>query len=174
VCKNSTSRGKGLSKSELLLEFWAFRPRFLARIRRLVWIDRDNATDIFQAACLKFLCSKAVFHYPEAATQYFCRILRSLALDHLASDGRLVHYENVPESVSDPWPEWEKQQLFQDLNQALSRLSSEDRQMVAIYLNSHAEYIREQSSAFQLSRGAARHRMRKIIARLRMMVGESS
>src|SRR5438093_13426104 len=66
---NDTSVGSALSKSDLVLEFWTFRPGFLNHISQRV--SNGCAEDIFQEACARFLASNAVFVYPQAGTRYF-------------------------------------------------------------------------------------------------------
>jgi RNA polymerase sigma factor (sigma-70 family) len=166
VCDESTPRGEGLSKPDLLVQFWAFRPRFLRRIRRLV-PGREDAEDVFQTACLKFLRSPAVFRYPEAATRYFCRILRSLALDRLRASRLLEFRDVIPERPCDPWADRERERLLELLAESIARLPAEDREMIAIYLDRHENYIREQSVAFAVARGTARYRMERAVRRLR-------
>ena len=116
----NTSVGSGLSKPELVLEFWAFRSRFLGYIRQRV--SNGCTEDIFQEACAKFLTSEAVFVYPQAGTRYFCRILRSLIADHFERAWRLEYRENVPEPSWDPWPEEEERQLTERVCEAFERL----------------------------------------------------
>ena len=55
---NDTSAGDALSKSDLVLEFWAYHARFLGRILRMAPMN-GCAEDIFQEACVKFLASHA-------------------------------------------------------------------------------------------------------------------
>jgi len=106
VSEKSTSVGAGLSKSDLLLQFWAFRTSFLKRIQRRIY-SPECAEDIFQTACLKFMISPAVFRYPGAGTKYFCRILHSLIVDHIKVAVRLEYRDRLPEMVCDPQAEWE-------------------------------------------------------------------
>ena len=161
----NTSVGSGPSKTELVLEFWAFRPRFLARIRRR--ISNGCAEDIFQEACAKFLASEAVFVYPQAGTRYFCRILRSLIADHFERAWRLEYREHVPEESWDPWSEAEERQLTERVSEAFGRLPTKDRHSLAAYFNPDAG-----GSGPGHSRGNMRHRARNAVRKLRAMVGE--
>ena len=164
----TTSVGEGLSKPELVLEFWAFRPRFLARIRQRVW-SNACAEDIFQEACLKFLASEAVFVYPQAGTRYFCRILRSLIADHFERAWRLEYRENVPEPSWDPWPEEEERQLTERVCEAFGRLASKDQHSLAAYFSPDAD-----GHEPKRSRGTVRRRACIAVRKLRAMVGEES
>ena len=164
----TTSVGEGLSKPELVLEFWAFRPRFLARIRQRVW-SNACAEDIFQEACLKFLASEAVFVYPQAGTRYFCRVLRSLIADHFDRGRRLEYRESVPEPSWDPWPEQEQRRLAELVCEASRRLPAKDRRSLAAYFSPD-----DAAQAPGHSRGNVRHRARVAVRKLRAMVGEES
>lgn len=166
MCDESTPRREGLSKPDLLVQFSAFRPRFLRRIRRLV-PGREDADDVFQTACLKFLRSPAAFRYPEAATRYFCKILRSLALDRVTSRRRLELRDVLPERPCDPWADRERERLLELLAASIARLPAQDREIIAVYLDRHDDYIREQCTVFGVPRGTARYRMGRAIRRLR-------
>ena len=141
----------GLSKSELVLEFWAFRHRFLGRIRRRV--SNGCAEDIFQDACVRFLASNAVFVYPQHGTRYFLKILRSLIADHFERGRRLEYRESVPEPSWDPWPKQEKQQLAERVWKAFGRLPSKDQHSLAAYFSPDAA-----ARTPGHSRGNMRHR----------------
>ena len=162
---NDTPVDRGLSKPELVLEFWAFRSRFLGYIRQRV--SNGCAEDMFQEACVKFLASEAVFVYPQAGTRYFCRILRSLIADHFDRGRRLEYRENVPEPSWDPWPEEEEQQLTERVCEVFGRLSAKDRRSLATYFNPDAA-----GSEPGHSRGNMRQRARNAVRKLRAMVGE--
>ena len=161
----NTSVDTSLSKSQLLLEFWVFRPRFLARIRRQV--SNACAEDIFQDACVRFLSSNAVFVHPQHGTRYFCRILRSLIADHFERGARLQYRESVPEESWDPWPEEEERQLTERVRDASRRLPAKDRRSLAAYFGPDAA-----GNGPGLSRGNMRHRARGAVRKLRAMVGE--
>ena len=162
-----TSIGSGLSKSELVIEFWAFRSRFLARIRRRT--SHGCAEDIFQDACVRFLASNAVFVHPQHGTRYFLEILRSLIADHFERAWRLEYRENVPEPSWNPWPEEEERQLTERVCEAFGRLPARERRAIAAYFNPDAA-----ASGPGLSRGNMRHRARNAVRKLRAMVGEES
>ena len=161
----NTSVGSGLSKPELVLEFWAFRSRFLGYIRQRV--SNGCAEDIFQEACVKFLASEAVFVYPQAGTRYFCRILRSLIADHFERAWRLEYRENVPEPSWDPWPEEEERQLTERVCEVFGRLPSKDQRSLAAHFGPNAA-----ARTPGHSRGNIRHRARVAVRKLRAMVGE--
>ena len=157
----------GLSKSELVLEFWAFRHRFLGYIRQRV--SNGCAEDIFQEACLKFLASEAMFVYPQAGTRYFCRILRSLIADHFERAWRLEYRESVPEPSWDPWPEEEERQLTERVCEAFGRLPSKDRRSLAAYFSPDAD-----GHEPKRSRGTVRRRACIAVRKLRAMVEEKA
>ena len=157
----------GLSKPELVLEFWAFRSRFLGRIRRRV--SNGCAEDIFQEACLRFLASEAVFVYPQAGTRYFCRILRSLITDHFERACRLEYRESVPEPSWDPWPEQEQRRLAELVCEASRRLPAKDRRSLAAYFSPDAH-----GHEPKRSRGTVRRRAHIAVRKLRAMMGEES
>ena len=161
----NTSVGSGLSKSELVLEFWAFRHRFLGRIRRRV--SNGCAEDIFQDACVRFLASEAVFVYPQAGTRYFCRILRSLIADHFERGRRLEYRKHVPEESWDPWPKQEENQMIERVCEVFGRLPAKDRRSLAAYFGPDAA-----AQTPGHSRGNMRHRARNAVRKLRAMVGE--
>jgi DNA-directed RNA polymerase specialized sigma24 family protein len=101
----NSSEGKGLSKSDLLLEFWNYRCFFLQRIRK--WkCSAEAAEDFFQEACIKFMTSKAVFPHSQAGTRYFCRILQNLIFEHAKRSTWLEYRESLPEIVCEPQEGW--------------------------------------------------------------------
>ena len=51
---NGPAKGTSVSKSDLLLLFWAYRRFLMARIRRFIYCEAA-IEDIFQEACLKLL-----------------------------------------------------------------------------------------------------------------------
>ena len=162
---NDTSVGSGLSKSDLVLQFWTFRPGFLAYIRRCV--SNGCAEDIFQEACAKFLASNAVFVYPQAGTRYFLLILRSLIADHFKQSARLECSRSVPEGSWDPWPAAEQRQLAERVYEAVKQLSAEDRRSLSEYFGPDAA-----GSGPGRSRGNMRYRVRKAVRKVRAMVAE--
>ena len=161
----NTSVGSGLSKSELALEFWAFRSRFLGYIRQRV--SNGCAEDIFQEACARFLASEAVFVYPQHGTRYFLEILRSLIADHFERAWRLEYRENVPEPSWNPWPEEEERQLTERVCEAFGRLPSKDQRSLAAYFSPDAD-----GHEPKRSRGTVRRRACIAVRKLRAMVGE--
>ncbi len=71
-----------VSKTSMLLEFWRYRAWFLGRICQKIF-SREMAEDIFQEACLKFLCADVSFLYAQKANRYFCKIIDSLVVDQI-------------------------------------------------------------------------------------------
>ena len=167
----STSMGEGLSKSGLLLQFWSYRQCFLGRIRRRIF-NPETAEDIFQEACLKFMTSPAVFRYPQASTAYFCRILRSLTLDHLEQAARLEYCESLPEIVCDPQAEWERGMLLNRVTEAVRHLPAGDQRLLAVYLNPEFGTLRDKCEIMRLPSSTMRYRLRGILCKLRAMIGE--
>jgi len=163
---NDTSVGSALSKSDLVVQFWTFRPGFLKHISQRV--SNGCAEDIFQEACARFLASNAVFVYPQAGTRYFLLILRSLIADHFKrAAARLECSRSVPEPSWDPWPAAEERQLAERVYEAARRLSAEDRRSLGEYFGSDAA-----GSGPGHSRGNMRHRARNAVRKLRAMVAE--
>jgi len=165
VNDKNASVDTSLSKPELVLEFWAFRSRFLGYIRQRV--SNGCAEDIFQEACVKFLASEAVFVYPQAGTRYFCRILRSLIADHFERGWWLEYREHVPEESCNPWPEQEQRRLAELVCEASRRLPAKDRRSLAAYFGPDAA-----DGAPGHSRGNMRRRARNAVRKMRAMVGE--
>jgi DNA-directed RNA polymerase specialized sigma24 family protein len=111
----NASAGEVLSKPELLLEFWSYRRFFLMRIHRFI-SSHDTAEDIFQDACIRFLDSPAVFHHPQKGNRYFCRILHSLIVEHIARQKRVQYRETLPEICCDPRAQWNTKLLLDEVH----------------------------------------------------------
>ena len=155
--------GSGVPKSELLLQFWAFRRQYLARIRYSVF-SQTAAEDIFQEACLKLLASNAVFIYPQKATRYFCRILHSLIMEHRKRAWRLEYRETLPDVSCNPWPEHAERQLAERVCESSLQLSPRDQGLLATFLSA--------SGTVTVPRSTMRYRVGKVIKKLRVMNGE--
>ncbi len=156
----------GLSKTELLLELWTYRSRFLRYVQSRI-CGLECAEDIFQEACLKFLASKAVFFYPQAGTRYFCRILRSLVADRMKQALRLQYRESLPEIPYDPWTEYEQLELVAVVRENCQRLPARDQNLLAAYLTAG-----DGDGMHKLPRGTMRHRISRVLVKLRRMAGE--
>jgi DNA-directed RNA polymerase specialized sigma24 family protein len=168
VNDNDTSAVSGLSKSDLVLEFWAFRQMFLSRIRYLGPKD-GCAEDIFQEACVRFLASRAVFVHPGAATRYFCRTLRSLVADHFKHQARIQYLEDLPELMCNPWQTYCLQENAASVWKAAKRLPVRDRQLLHVYINRHAHKLFR-----QIPRSTLGYRTTKVRRKLRRMIGAES
>jgi RNA polymerase sigma factor (sigma-70 family) len=164
------SIGAGLSKSNLLLEFWEYRSQFLGRIRRWVF-SPETAEDIFQEACVRFITSRAVFQYPEASTKYFCRILQNLIFEQRKRSARLEFQDKLPEMVCDPQDEWNREIILDQIHEAMPRLTDRDQRLLADYLNAGQGDLKDVCRAHNLPGSTMRHRMSRIFHRLRIALG---
>jgi RNA polymerase sigma factor (sigma-70 family) len=168
VSETDTSKGGGLSKISILNEFCNFRHFFLKRIYRKIF-SHETAEDIFQEACLKFLVSPAVFEYPQAATKYFCLILRSLILGHLSS-GRWIEYRSdLPELVCEPQRAWERDILLDRVSEAIGTLPVKDQRLLTAYFGSN-QRLKDKCKALHLPNSTMRYQVGKAIAKVRKMV----
>lgn len=168
----NASEDAGLSKSDLLLEFWKYHRQFLGRIRKRIF-SADTAEDIFQEACIKFMTSGAVFPHPQAGTNYFCRILQNLIIEHIKRLARLEYRESLPEMISDPQTGYERNMLLQSVYEAVRQLPADDQRLLAHYLNADYGDLKELRQELHLPGSTMRYRMSRIFRRLRTTVGEN-
>ena len=158
--------GTGVSKSELVLQFWTYRRQFLGRIYGIVH-DSSAIEDIFQEACLKLLTSKAVFPHPQAGTRYFCKILNSLAMEHLNNGTRLKYSDMLPEVVSNPWENYDRQKLTERICENALSLPQSDQVLLNAYLSP-----RTAGRRLKMPASTRHHRVCKVLGKLRTMIGE--
>jgi RNA polymerase sigma factor (sigma-70 family) len=166
---NNASIGEGLSKSGLLLEFCERRRQFLGRIRRRIY-DLEIAEDIFQEACIKFMTSQAVFRYPQAGTNYFCRILENLIIEHIKRSGRLEYREHLPELVCEPEFEWDREMIMRSVHEAVGQLPADDQRLLAVYLDPGSGRLRDKCKILGLPNSTMRFQFHRIIGKLHGMV----
>jgi DNA-directed RNA polymerase specialized sigma24 family protein len=166
VSDNHVVEGTGVSKSELLLQFWAYRRQFLGRIYCVVH-NPAAIEDIFQEACLKLLNSKAVFPHPQAGTRYFCKILNSLAMEHLNRGMRLVYQNRLPDIALDPWANHDRQQLTERVCEHAHSLPLSDRVLLNAYLSPRTAGKRP-----KIPPSTRHYRVSKVLRKLRTMIGE--
>jgi RNA polymerase sigma factor (sigma-70 family) len=169
---SDTSKGEGLSKTDLLNDFLKFRPYFFGQIHKMI-SDHDTAEDIFQEACLKFLGSAAVFKYPQAGTKYFSLIIRSLALQHLQSGHRLEYRSSLPEAICEPEREWDRRILLDRVSEVIGRLPAKDQHLLDMYFTTNLR-LQDKCKALHLPNSTMRHRAGKTIVKIRKMVAWES
>lgn len=167
----NASEDTGLSKSDLLLEFWKYHRQFLGRIRKRIF-SADTAEDIFQEACVKFMTSGAVFPHPQTATSYFCRVLHSLIAEHIKRAARLEYRESLPEMICDPQVEWNRGLLLHRVREAVRQLPADDQRLLANYLNADYGDLKELRQVFRLPGSTMRYRISRIFRKLRTMIRE--
>jgi RNA polymerase sigma factor (sigma-70 family) len=166
-----TSEGEGLSKSELVLQIWAYRPWYMGRIRRRIF-SQETAEDIFQEACVKFMTSEAVFQRPQAGTKYFCRILQNLIFEQGRGAARLQYRESLPEMICDPQDEWNRGMLLRRVYNAVQQLPDRDQRLLEEYLDADYGDMKELCRALRIPGSTMRYRISRIFRELRAMVGE--
>jgi DNA-directed RNA polymerase specialized sigma24 family protein len=110
-----------------------------------------------------------VFLIPQAATKYFCRIIRSLIVNQIREMSRLEYRADLPEAVCEPQAELEKYILSDQIWEIAQRLPLKDRRLLDLYFDSDGSSFGEQCKALDISPSAARYRIGKIIAKLRIM-----
>ena len=169
----STSEGEGLSKSDLILQIWAYRPWYMGRIRRWIF-NQETAEDIFQDACLKFMSSGAVFVMPQAGTRYFCRILQNLIFEHAKRAARLEYRESLPELVCDPQGGWERDMLLDQVAEAVRHLPADDQRLLTVYLNPECGRLKDKCKILGLPNSTMRYQFKGILGKLRGVVAENS
>jgi RNA polymerase sigma factor (sigma-70 family) len=168
---NKTSDGEGLSKSDLVVQIWAYRPWYMGRIRRWIF-NQETAEDIFQEACLKFIASEAVFLHPQAGTRYFCRILQNLIFEQGKRVARLQYRKTLPERVCDPQEEWNREMLLNRVYEAVRQLPANEQRLLDDYINSGYGDLKELRQVFHLPGSTMRYRISRIFRRLRTMIRE--
>jgi RNA polymerase sigma factor (sigma-70 family) len=168
VSEICTSKGGGLSKTNLLNEFCDYRRFFLMRIHRMI-SNHDTAEDIFQEACLRFLLSPAVFEYSQAGIKYFCLILRSLALGQMRKRRWIEYRSNLPEVVCEPESDWERGVLLDRISKAVVGLPANDRQLLSMYFTPDLR-LQDKSKALNLPNSTMRYRAERAIAKVKKIV----
>lgn len=166
-----TSMGEGLPKSDLLLQFWAYRRYFLWRIQRRIFCP-ETAEDIFQEACIRFMTSGAVFPHPQHATRYFCRVIQSLIVEHAKRAIRLEYRAVLPELCCDPEAEWDQSMLLKSVNDAVEHLSTKDQHLLEVYLDPELGRLRDKCKILGLPNSTMRYRYQRITGKLRGMIEE--
>ncbi|MDA2938738.1 hypothetical protein MYX75_10815 [Acidobacteria bacterium AH-259-A15] len=170
--QESTSAGTGLCKSKLLLEFWTARPTFLGYIRRRS-VNPENAEDIFQEACLKFLASEAVFDYPCAAKAYFYRIIHSLITDQRRRARRRKFVTPSTGPLSDPRCDWDNVLLMEQVSEIIQQyLSPRDQHFLSVYLDPDLVRLKDKCHMLNLSYGTGRYHFKRIAAELQRVMRE--
>ena len=163
---NYSVEGTGVSKSDLVLQFWTYRRQFLARIHKSVF-NTTAAEDIFQEACLKLLASKAVFPCPQAGTRYFCKILDSLIAEHHNRNMLLQYREHLPEVPWDPWESHARQKLAARVCENLALLPTKEQGLLKYHVG-----LKSAGRGRKMPPSTRHYRLGKVLRKLRTMMGE--